>query len=451
MPLQMYPRAVVTVKITNALPFEQVSLDWQSSASALAPDQANAILTALNSPLQKLVATVNLPLPKPGPKVLTKPPPDKCDTVVVATVNACVAQMMEDARLAIDDIGTLVNDDTVVLYPTGAQRAFRSAADFHDTRTRILCRVLGSKATEQDGTTSLNCPSNSTDPYHDLIGEQDSLNALVSSATPPLSNDIPAVVTYTNTLISALEGVAQDLLQLSSDQPKEGNLGTIVDPVRTKNPDTRSCNSSLSTQPSGQTYGRLLQRQVSCAVNVFNLVSNSIGSIPTAQQKRTIATITVNYADSRIETSAGIMLSALPSRSFAANSVYSGTPPSVSNIVVQESDTRPLIVPYAAVHIRVGSDWLWPDRRRGAFYATILAGVNPNTTTADFGAGFSISWRSLILSPVAHFAHDVRLTGGFTNGESLGASFTGSVPTQQFWTTSFGFGIGIRVPLITGR
>jgi hypothetical protein len=339
----------------------------------------------------------------------------------------------------------------VVLYPTGAQRAFRSAADFHDTRTRILCRVLGSKATEQDGTTSLNCPSNSTDPYHDLIGEQDSLNALVSSATPPLSNDIPAVVTYTNTLISALEGVAQDLLQLSSDQPKEGNLGTIVDPVRTKNPDTRSCNSSLSTQPSGQTYGRLLQRQVSCAVNVFNLVSNSIGSIPTAQQKRTIATITVNYADSRIETSAGIMLSALPSRSFAANSVYSGTPPSVSNIVVQESDTRPLIVPYAAVHIRVGSDWLWPDRRRGAFYATILAGVNPNTTTADFGAGFSISWRSLILSPVAHFAHDVRLTGGFTNGESLGASFTGSVPTQQFWTTSFGFGIGIRVPLITGR
>jgi hypothetical protein len=224
-----------------------------------------------------------------------------------------------------------------------------------------------------------------------------------------------------------------------------------VDPSRRASPIVSSCNSSLSTAPDSTVYTRLLQRQVTCAVNVFNLVANSIASVPSTGQKRTILTITVNYADSRIETSAGVMVSALPSRSFAATPSYSGPPPTVSNIVVQETDTRPLIVPFAAVHVRLGSDWLWPDKRRGAIYGTVLVGVNPNTTTADLGAGFSLAWRSLVLSPVAHFAHDVRLTDGFTNGESLGTSFTGSVPTQQFWTTSFGFGIGIRVPLIPNR
>lgn len=451
--VQMYPGTVVTVRIVNSLPFEQVSLDWQSSAGSLAPDEANAILTALGSPLQKVVAAVTLN-PAPGPKLPpNKPTPDKCDNVTAATAAACAAQVLGDAKLAIDDVGTFVNPDTVVLSPKATHRTVQSAEEFKNTRKRILCRVLGSGAMELDGTL-LDCKQEPKDPhpYHDLVGEQNSLNAITGL---PVNSDIPALAGYTNTLVSSLEAVAQNLLQLTAPQPTQGVVGTIVDPVRAKNPDTRSCNSSLSNNPSGQAYGqpygRLLQRQVSCAVNVFNLVTNSIASIPTAQQKKTIVTITVNYADSRIETSAGIMISALPSRSFAANSVYSGTPPSVSNVVVRESRTWPLIVPYAAVHVRLGSDWLWPDQRRGAVYATILAGVNPNTTTADFGAGLSISWRSLVLSPVAHFAHDVRLTGGFTNGESLGASFTGPVPTQQFWTVTFGFGIGIRVPLITGR
>ena len=100
--------------------------------------------------------------------------------------------------------------------------------------------------------------------------------------------------------------------------------------------------------------------------------------------KKTLVTITINYTDARIETSAGILLSALPSRSFAATSTYSAGPsPVLTSVVAAESDTRPLIVPFAAVNVRIGNDWLWPySRRRGGIYATFLAGVNPNTTTA---------------------------------------------------------------------
>jgi len=462
--LQMYPRAVVTVKIKNALPFEQVSLDWQSSTGSSTPDQASAILNALSSSLQKVVAAVTQPAPPPPPQpapaplsqVSPQPPPDLCMNAGADTAEACARQMMGDAKLAIVDIGTIVNDDTLVYDPATKKPVPQSVAEFDNTRTRILCRVLGAdlrNAMKLDGKTQIVCASEpTTSPFHDLVAEQQSLTALVNDPNHPITQGaIPALTTYTNNLIAALEGIAQDLLQLTSAQLSDGVLGTIVDPVRGKNPETRSCNSALSARPNAQVYGPLVQRQVSCAVNVFNLVANSIASVPNSQVKRTLVTITVNYADTRIETSAGVMISALPSRSFAASAVYSGTPPTVSNVVVQESDTRPLIVPYAAVHVRLGSGWLWPDHRRGAVYATVLAGVNPNTTTADFGAGLSIAWRTLTLSPVAHFAHDVRLTGGFTNGESLGASFTGTLPTQQFWTTSFGLGIGIRVPLISGR
>jgi hypothetical protein len=328
----------------------------------------------------------------------------------------------------------------------------RSLADFDNARTRILCRVLGAGlppgVVGLDGATPVQCGPQ----YHDLVAEQQGLSALVSNPQNPITQGvIPALVNYTNTLITPLEAIAQNLLQLNSAQAPDGVLGTIVDPARRNNPIVPSCNSSLSTVPDNTGYERLLQRQVTCAINAFNLVANSTASVPSTPQKRTILTISVNYADSRIETSAGVMVSALPSRSFVANPVYSGTPPTVSNILVQEKDSRPLIVPYAAVHVRLGSDWLWPDKRRGAIYGTFLVGVNPNTTTADFGAGISFAWRSLVLSPVAHFAHDVRLADGFTNGESLGTSFAGSVPTQQYWRTSFGLGIGIRVPLITGR
>jgi hypothetical protein len=458
--LQMYPGKTVTVRIVNALPFEQVSLDWQSSTGSLTPDQASAIFNALSASLQKLTIAnaTPPPLPQPpppgpvGPEIAVPPNQDQC-AGAGATTAACAAQIIRDARMAVVDIGSLVNDDTLVYSSQTELPVPRTLADFDNVRTRILCRILGTdlqNAKKLNGVTTIDCAAEPTgQPFHDIVAEQQTLTNSVS--TPPNGSNLPALIAYTNTLVGPLEAIAQDLIQLSSAQTSDGVLGTIVDPGRSANVGPPSCNSSLSTNPDRTVYVSLLQRQVVCAVNVYNLVANSIASVPTSTQKRTIVIITVNYADTRIETSAGIMVSALPSRSFAANPVYTGTPPAVSNMVVHESDTRPLVLPYAAVHVRLGQDWLWPDHRRGAVYATFLVGVNPNTTTADLGAGLSISWRTLVLSPVAHFAHDVRLTDGFTNGESLGASFTGSVPTQQFWTTSFGLGIGIRVPLITGR
>jgi hypothetical protein len=165
----------------------------------------------------------------------------------------------------------------------------------------------------------------------------------------------------------------------------------------------------------------------------------------------TIVAITAVFGDSRVETSIGALFSLLPSRSFVAQPIItSGSLPNADHILVQSPEIRPLVVPFAAVHVRIKDDFALFGRR-SAFYWTALSGLNPNTITADFGTGFSLSWRALMFTPLAHFSHDVRLTLGFTVGEVLNSAFKGPLPTEKFWTTTFGFGISVRTSALVGR
>ena len=111
---------------------------------------------------------------------------------------------------------------------------------------------------------------------------------------------------------------------------------------------------------------------------------------------------------------------------------------------------HPTVVPFAAGNYRLTNDLKW-TRWKSNWYWTGAVGINPNSVSADFGTGLSLSWRALMLSALCHFGHEVRLTQGLHVGESLGAGFNGSVPTQTYWTESFALGVSIRVPSLTGR
>jgi hypothetical protein len=449
--LQMYSSAVVTVKITNDHPFETLSLDWQSSNASLMPDPIATIFTTFNSTFAKVALATNS---VNGAKALralvqannaSKTPSDFCAPSVLVSSSAaytCIVQLSEDSKIGAGLFSPLINPDSVV-YPDQKYNG-----SFSDVRQAAICAVFGPDTPAQDPTIP-KCPSAS----RDLVSDQANIAAWVTNnKTDPANGDIAALSTYTNGLVTALAGFAENLIDLGIPTgTRTFVLGTILDPARRSIPDQvpQSCNASAKDEPAPAAQKGLVQRTITCAVNVINLVANSQDTVPTASLKKLLVSVTVNYADTRIETSAGVLLSALPSRSFAASSTYTGTPPTVSQITAKETDTRPLIVPFAALNVLL-RDWICGVRRCG-FYATGLAGVNPNTTTADFGAGFSFSWRTLMVSPVAHFAHDVGLTNGITVNEPLGTSFSGSLPTKQFWTTSWGIGLSYRIPLITGR
>jgi hypothetical protein len=149
----------------------------------------------------------------------------------------------------------------------------------------------------------------------------------------------------------------------------------------------------------------------------------------------------------RWEASAGVFFSSLPIRSFSVAPKFDGT--NVTDNTVIQTILRPTVVPYAAGNYRLTNDLGW-SKWKSNLYLTGAVGINPNTVSADFAAGLSLSWRSLMISPLWHYGHDTRLVG-FTVGESLGAAFKSTLPTQTFWTSSYAVGIGIRIPPITGR
>jgi hypothetical protein len=127
--------------------------------------------------------------------------------------------------------------------------------------------------------------------------------------------------------------------------------------------------------------------------------------------------------------------------------VFDGS--TVTDNKVAQTIVRPTAVPFGAGNYRITNDLGWSGWRSN-LYLTGAVGVNPNTVSADFAAGLSLSWRTIMVNPLWHYGHDTRLNG-FTVDEKLGAAFKSRLPTQTFWTSAFGIGIGIRIPPIAGR
>ena len=205
--------------------------------------------------------------------------------------------------------------------------------------------------------------------------------------------------------------------------------------------------------------------QVSFAVNAVNQVATFVASMPPAAQKKSIVTIAVLYADPRLEASAGVLFSMLPNSSFSNQTTVTQNPgasPTLGNVVIAQTVARPTVVPFVAANWRLLPEFAWPDRRRGAFYFTAAVGLNPNNTSAEFGLGASVSWRSVMFSPLVHWGRDNRLTQGEFVGEIWcnASGPNGAIPkcsgsppspsTERFWKPSFALGISVRVPSVFG-
>lgn len=117
---------------------------------------------------------------------------------------------------------------------------------------------------------------------------------------------------------------------------------------------------------------------------------------------------------------------------------------------VSQNLLYPTVEPFAAGNLRLTNDFRW-SRWKSNLYWTGAVGINPNTVSADFATGLSLSWRALMVSALCHFGHDVRLTQGLTVGQSLGPGFSGNLSTETYWKASFALGLSVRVPALTGR
>ena len=257
------------------------------------------------------------------------------------------------------------------------------------------------------------------------------------------------------TNISVWQGSpTQTAIEKSADGQEELQLGVIADPK----------SSFSAAAPSN-----MLGRQIVYSINAENQVANLALTVPTAAQKISVVTITALFADPRFEMSAGSIISFQHNRSFA-NMVAVAPPPGSSlnkgDTYISETRSRPQVIPIVTANYRLTNEFAWwGTHRRGAFYGSIWVGLNPYNALPEFGAGPTLSFRSILISALYHRSHDVRLTQGeypgqvwcnvyattpgTGGGSGTGVSCTPSAPapsTQTYWTNAFGIGISIRVP-----
>ncbi len=449
--IQMYSGESITVVLQNPKEFERYFLDYQSGAATLKPDVASSIVQGLLPSLQKIGEF------KAQSRSLRLPPvPDPC----LAIANSAVPKPGQEL------------DDTVDLSDICLGQLARSAIDIYQK----LEPYVAPDSLTPLGTVRGNKPCQLQDCIQAFLTSEISFSTKIATIAkdPTLNNttnatydaDVQGIATLTakqkaaDSIASDLQGYKQRLADLPStaDLSQWGfrNCASFIKITNNPGGAAAQCVAIESRSDTAGVYQDMVTRTVTYALDTYNLVSNPQEASPDPSKKKSIATITVNFAETpkavtsalRWEASAGAFFSSLPIRSFAVSPIF--TNGAITDKVISQNVLHPTVVPFAAANYRLTNDLGW-TKWKSNFYWTGAVGINPNTVSADFATGLSLSWRALMVSALCHFGHDVRLTQGLTVGQSLGAGFNGSLPTETRWTAKVAVGLSVRVPSITGR
>jgi hypothetical protein len=513
--IQMRPGARMRVRVVNALPFEILSLDLQSTQAVAGTDQSAAFLTSALPTLKNFVSGAQNIVTSRAARLAPPPNPPTSEQAKYAQLIIDIQQLAANIEQVVARVATFTRDATVVytqlnevlgsippqVLPDGdrlstsrvSPRDFPRPwipAEFPKWQDSMRCEIAGQRCPPNNNAPvpvltegaalaiDLGpCPSQSNQASPSIIAcKINTIQSRINSSSDDLSiykvdldpadkaalfdllNGIAALLNVDTATITAInKDLGAYFTNIDSSQIvvlRNNTLGVILDPLD-------------ESVPKNVGLKKWLGRQVTFAVNAVNQIGTPATSVTTATQKKPIVTITVLYADPIFEVSTGAFFSTLANRSFANQTLVTQNPgasPTPGNVVIGETNSRPTVVPFVAANWRLMRDFSWPDYRRGAVYFTTAIGLNPNNTTIEFGAGPSVSWRSVMFSPLFHLGHDFRLTQGEQVGEvwcnQSAASSNGSIPkcsgsppspsTTKFWKGAFAFGISVRVPSVFG-
>ncbi len=279
---------------------------------------------------------------------------------------------------------------------------------------------------------------------------EDNVNSKIAVLASTLTNVQKDFLTYYQNVYLAIHAVPRRATTEDHHELSYSTVGTIGDPQS-----ARRINIPFH-------YARFLGRQAVFSVNAVNNISTAQTSVTVASARISIATVTVLYADPRLETSAGAIVSFVHNRTFANQTITkppTGSTLIAGDIVIAQTKTDPEVVPFVALHYRIGNDYLMPDHRRGAFYATAWVGLNPYSTVPEYGGGPTFSWRSLMFSFLYNRAHQTALISGESQGQvvcsptaTVGATPPPCTPappapiTRTNAINGFAIGLSVRLP-----
>jgi len=435
--VQMYSNQALIVLLENPKRYERYFLDYQSGQVSLLPDVTSSIVQGLLPNLakaQEFHTALDFirnnvavdPCTDPAITATTTPAGGTVASEVTAFQN-CFATLAQNSIDIYQDLEALVAPDSRT--PPGTPIGSGDTDEIQDDITKFLT-------------------------------QENAISARITFISNTNKATDAVAIQQLGTLQKLADSVASDLLGYSqriSDLDALNNQSQPCTDFNDKEKDPSVQCILLEVSPDNEkVYNNMVTRTITYSLNALNMVVYSQEAVPDPTKKKLLASIPITFADSptdklsslRWEASAGVFFSSLAVRSFSVAPVYSGGV--ITDNIVAQNVLHPTAVPFAAANYRITNDLPW-SRWKTNLYWTGAVGVNPNTVSADFASGFSISWRALMFSPLWHYGHDVRLTQGFYVGESLGSGFKGTLPTQTYWKSSFALGVSIRVPSLTGR
>lgn len=171
----------------------------------------------------------------------------------------------------------------------------------------------------------------------------------------------------------------------------------------------------------------------------------------------TLATVKIDWQTTRWVVSTGIGFSNLASRSYTNAPIIVNGQPSLDSsgknlTVVTESDTKPSIIfPEALLSFRINSlsHFHWESKCPNgcAFLISGGIGLNLSTNSANFDAGPSFQFGSVLFTPAVHFGRETVLSNGVTVGSQLGSNPPSPLPIQEKWRIKFGFLLTYTLPI----
>ncbi len=163
-----------------------------------------------------------------------------------------------------------------------------------------------------------------------------------------------------------------------------------------------------------------------------------------------VASVVITWQQTNWSLSTGVVLSALKNKSYANSPIYNpdGTPSTDgmghTYTMVTVSKTYPgIISPVFLANYRLynfqGASGRWAILFSGGI------GANIASKSADFAAGPSVQFGSVIFTPCVHYGRQTQLSGGVHVGDQLGTS-PPALPTSNPYKPAVGLGITWKLP-----
>lgn len=450
----------VTVTVPNPLPFEHLTMDLKSATEQVPQDQFTNGFPALTAGLGGF-AIAHLAAPAVGlleGADLHCPDQAAPRPLSGQQILDCQHYLASTAKAAIDD-GPDASHPSLAQWATGALKKI------HD----LFKPVPPNSAAELPTTPALwadwknQFDSGSVNAFNtfdadDFTSRLGLLDVDIAEAADRKSASVRELATITaqqktlQTALGTLTTLKQKMTALKAAvDGLEAEAGPLSFPIPDPQPTDK--NNFLETWDLNASNKLIKIAGLIKADKYLDKTAAAVSTLTDVPTKSAVVEFKIQFMNApRFEISGGVLVPFKPYHTFTVGITQGNatTPPGTTpncppnNCPVVERTLTNAIVPDVSVNFLLGRE-LVAQKQRLAFMATIAAGYNTATTSAAFGFGPSIAWRSIVFSPLIAVSRDQQLTGGYVLGQSAGTATTPM--TTNVWTFNPSIGVSLRVPL----